>query len=201
MNLFKEKKLILASHNQGKLTELREFLSPHKIEVVSSKELGLIEPEENGSSFAENASIKAVAALKATNLPALADDSGLCVNALHGNPGIYSARWAGVDKDFKIAMSRVNEELEKTGNQDRSAYFICVLALAIPDSLDIKIFEGRIYGRLIWPPRGEKGFGFDPMFVPDGYDKTFGELDHIVKQKISHRSNAFKKMIEECFAK
>ena len=197
--MFKENKLVLASHNKGKLLEIKEMLKDFKINVLSAGDFNLDEPVEDGSSFAENAILKADYVAQKTGLPALADDSGLCVNALGGEPGIYSARWAGENKDFQAAMQKVNDKLNKLGAKDRSGYFICVLALVIPNKGAIT-FEGRIEGNLIWEPRGNNGFGFDPMFVPSGYNQTFGELDHSIKQQISHRFNAFKKLKEylEC---
>lgn len=192
-------KLILATHNKGKVREIGALLAPYDIEVISVADLNLPEPEETGATFAANAALKAEAAARASGLPALADDSGLVVNALGGAPGIYSARWAGPDKDFNVAMERVNRELG--GNPDRSAAFVCTLALACFDNMKIKtdIFEGRVEGTLVWPPRGDKGFGYDPMFIPLSYKETFAEMDATAKQAISHRARAFKKLVDECF--
>ena len=189
-------KLVVASHNKGKVREIGELLDPFKVDVVSAGELGLPEPEEDGVSFAENAAIKALAAAEAANLPALADDSGLVVPALGGMPGIYSARWAGPDKDFQLAMDRVNTELK--GKADRSAYFVCNLALGWPDG-HCDHFEGTVHGTLVWPPRGIKGFGYDPIFQPNGYQITFGEMDAAKKHGMSHRAEAFNKLVAACF--
>lgn len=192
----KSKKLVLATHNPGKVREIATLLAPYDVEVVAAGDLGLPEPEETGSTFAENALLKARAAATASGLPALADDSGLCVWALFGEPGIYSARWAGPDKDFTKAMARVHDELMM--EDDRSASFICALALAQPDGA-AEVFEGRVDGTLIWPPRGDKGFGYDPMFVPQGHDVTFGEMNPVAKHAISHRARAFALLVEACF--
>ena len=166
-------RLVIASHNPGKVTEIGALVAPYDIAVVSAGELGLPEPEETGDSFEANALLKAHAAAAASKLPALADDSGLVVPALGGAPGIYSARWAGPGRDFSVAMERVEHELGTSA--DRSAWFTCVLALSWPDGHS-ETFEGRVNGTLVWPPRGDKGFGYDPMFVADGYDITFGEM-------------------------
>ncbi|NNE42288.1 MAG: RdgB/HAM1 family non-canonical purine NTP pyrophosphatase [Marinicaulis sp.] len=191
-------RLVVASHNNGKVREINELLRPFGIFPVTAKELSLDEPEETGKTFAKNAEIKAIAAAKASNLPTLADDSGLCVEALGGAPGIYSARWAGPDKQFTVAMARIKDELERSDASDAAAYFCCVLCIAWPDR-HAEFFEGRVDGSLVFPPRGEKGFGYDPIFVPDGYDKTFAEFDPADKQKISHRANAFRKLIDTAF--
>ena len=181
------KKLLVATHNHGKVKEFKDILEPKGIEVASAADYTLEEPIEDGNTFKENALIKAKAACEATGLPALADDSGLCVNGLNGDPGIYSARWAGADRDFKQAMSLVHEKLGM--KLDRSAYFIAVLAFVFPDGTH-HFYEGRCEGELVWPPRGNDGFGYDPMFLPTGYDQTFGEMDKKEKHKISHRSRA-----------
>ncbi len=188
--------LVIASHNPGKVEEIAELLTPFRVETVSATALGLPEPEETGDSFEANAALKARAAAEASGLPALADDSGLMVPVLGGAPGIYSARWAGPTKDFAGAMARVEREL---ANQDRSAVFVAVLALAWPDA-HLELFRGEAPGRLVWPPRGERGFGYDPMFVPDGGSRTFGELDPAEKHRISHRARAFAKLVATCFA-
>ncbi len=188
--------LVIASHNAGKVSEIAELLRPYPAEIVSAAELGLAEPEETGTTFAANAELKALAAARSSAKPALADDSGLAVAALDGRPGIRSARWAGADKDFAHAMERVHREL---GNgADRRASFVCVLALAWPDG-HCQSYEGRVAGTLAWPPRGGKGFGYDPMFVPDGHELTFGEMDAGDKHAISHRARAFDKLIAACF--
>ena len=163
--------------------------------AVSAKKIGLIDPEETGSTFAENAAIKARAAAQGANLPALADDSGLEVTALNGAPGIYSARWAGEPRDFNFAMKKVESALSESGTEDFSARFVCVLCLAWPDG-HVETFEGEVRGRLIFPPRGDKGFGYDPIFIPNGYGLTFAEMDPEEKHAISHRADAFRKLIK-----
>jgi XTP/dITP diphosphohydrolase len=187
-------RLIIASHNQGKVEELSALLAPFEIGTVSAVALGIPEPEETGDSFEANAALKAKAAATASGLPAIADDSGLVVPKLGGAPGVYSARWAGPAKDFRIAMQRVHREL---ADQDRSAWFVAVLALAWPDG-DLELFRGEVAGKLVWPPRGEHGFGYDPIFVPEGGVATFGEIDPAEKHKISHRARAFAKLVEGC---
>ena len=184
-------RLVIASHNQGKIEEIAVLLAPFGIATISAGALGLPEPEENGDSFEANAALKAAAAAAASGLPALADDSGLVVPALDGAPGMYSARWAGPAKDFRAAMARVQREL---GDRDRSATFVAVLALAWPDS-DLELFRGEAAGRLVWPPRSERGFGYDPIFVPEGGAETFGEIEPNRKHKISHRARAFAKLV------
>jgi XTP/dITP diphosphohydrolase len=181
-------RLVLATHNPGKVVELAELLGPHGLEVVSAGELGLDEPEETGSTFIANAELKALAAAKASGLPALADDSGLCVDALGGAPGIYSARWAGPGKDFTVAMARVRDALDLEG--PRSAHFICALSLAWPDG-HVESVEGRVDGMLTWPPRGDNGFGYDPMFIMDGKSRTYGEISRAEKEADNHRARAF----------
>jgi len=186
--------LIVASHNQGKVREIKALLGPHGIEPVSAKELGLPEPEETGATFAANAELKARAAADAGHHPALADDSGLWVNALDGAPGIYSARWAGPTKDFRVAMARVEKKLLEKKARDYSAKFVCALSLAMPHG-EIKTFEGEVHGRLTFPPKGQLGFGYDPIFVADGFEQTFGEIDPHVKNALSHRARAFEKLL------
>ena len=186
--------LVIATHNPGKVREIGDLLTPYGIETRSAGALGLAEPEETGSTFAENALLKARAAAEASGLPALADDSGLCVAALGGAPGIHSARWAGADKDFPSAMERVRRELEEKGSSDVSAKFVCMLALATPGG-ETETFEGEIAGRVTFPPRGDKGFGYDPIFVPEGFTQTFGEIDPAQKHAMSHRARAFEKFI------
>ncbi len=190
--------LIVASHNPGKVREIRALLEPFGMKVRSAAELDLEEPEETGVTFIENARIKALATMQASGLPALADDSGLAVEALGGAPGIYSARWAGPDKDFSVAMEKVESELAVTGNQNRRAAFICALTLCWPDG-HCRDFEGRVEGGLVWPPRGTLGFGYDPVFVPDGHSETFGEMDQAKKHAMSHRADAFRKLVDVCF--
>ncbi len=245
MRKFSANKLVIATHNAGKLSELQELLGPYVKDVVSAGQLGLPEPEETGTTFEENALIKAQAAAKATGAVALADDSGLCVNALNGQPGLHSARWGGPEKDFMTAMRRVNDELnslamnspsplegevrrgvckgapspaktksllrklkfllplpqgERDSNIDRSACFICVLVLAWPDGHH-EVIEGRCDGTIVWPPRGDKGHGYDPVFQPQGYDKTFAEMDSEQKNILSHRGKALRQLVETCFKK
>ncbi len=193
---FTEERLVIASHNPGKVREIRDLLATFGTDVVCAADLGLPEPEETGTTFAANAELKARAAAEASGLAALADDSGLLVAALNGRPGIRSARWAGPDKDFQVAMRKVEEALP--GKDDRGAAFTCALALAWPDG-HLETFEGHVHGRLVWPPRGDKGFGYDPIFVPDGYRSTFGEMDPAEKHRISHRADAFRKLVDGCF--
>ena len=195
---FAGKTLVVASHNPGKVVEINDLLSQFSVNTISASSLDLDEPEETGKTFVENALLKAEAAAMAANLPALADDSGLVVDALGGRPGIYSARWARPAKDFGAAMQRVESELVLAGNHDRSAHFVCVLALAWPDG-HAETFEGRVYGALVWPGRGDKGFGYDPVFVPDGFDITFGEMEPQRKHDMSHRSVAFTRLVDACF--
>jgi len=190
-------RLVIASHNPGKVREIAELLDPHGVAVVSAGTLGLPEPEETESSFAGNAELKARAAALASGLPALADDSGLCVAGLDGAPGVLSARWAGPAKDFAAAMERVRRELGN--NPDRRAYFACALALAWPDGALVAV-EGRVHGSLTFPPRGHRGFGYDPIFVPEGHRLTFGEMDPAEKHAISHRAQAFAKLVAGLFA-
>ncbi|HMI94886.1 MAG TPA: RdgB/HAM1 family non-canonical purine NTP pyrophosphatase [Micropepsaceae bacterium] len=187
-------RLVVASHNQGKLREIMELIAPFGIKPVGAAELGLPEPEETGSSFAANAILKAEAAAQGSGLSSLADDSGLCVPALDNAPGIYSARWAGPAKDFRLAMRRVEEELRQSESHDARAFFVCALALAAPRAAT-EVFEGRVYGSLTFPPRGHNGFGYDPIFVPEGYRVTFGEMLPAEKHAMSHRARAFAKFV------
>lgn len=192
-------KLIIASHNKGKVREIAELLGPYGMEPVSAGELGLPEPEETGTTFIANAELKALAAAQASGLPALADDSGLCVQALGGDPGIYSARWAGPTKDFSIAMQKIEDALaEKGPDASRKAYFVCALTLAWPDG-HMQSYEGRVNGTLVWPPRGEKGFGYDPIFQPLGHDISFAEMDPATKHAMSHRADAFAQLVAAIF--
>jgi XTP/dITP diphosphohydrolase len=203
-------RLVIATHNPGKLEEMRELLMPFGIDTVSAGELGLPEPAENGTTFKENARLKAHAAATACGLPAFADDSGLAVDALGGEPGIYSARWAGPDKDFETAMQAVEERLRKRrahAPSQRKAQFVCALCLAWPDR-HVEEFEATVHGTLVWPPRGENGFGYDPMFLPDGHALTFGEMTNLEKhglppagKGLSHRARAFLKLAEACLAR
>lgn len=184
--------LVVASHNPGKVREIEALLVPYGIATKSAAELNLPEPEETGATFTENAALKAEAASSASGLPSLADDSGLVVPALDGAPGIYSARWAGPEKDFGFAMSRVARELKERDVFHPAAKFVCVLALARPGET-MATFEGEVHGHLEFPPRGDKGFGYDPIFVPDGFTQTFGEIDPAQKHAMSHRAKAFAK--------
>jgi XTP/dITP diphosphohydrolase len=193
---FREPRLVIASHNQGKIREIAGLLEPYPVAVVSAADLRLAEPEETGTTFLANSQLKAGAAAAAAGLPALADDSGLVVDALGGRPGIHSARWAGTARDFGAAMTRVWRELPP--GADRAAHFISALALCWPDG-HCELFEGRVDGTVVWPPRGDRGFGYDPMFVPDGRDLTFGEMDPAAKDAISHRADAFRKLVAACF--
>jgi XTP/dITP diphosphohydrolase len=203
-------RLVIATHNPGKLREMRELLLPFGIDTVSAGELGLAEPAENGTTFKENARLKARAAATASGLPAFADDSGLAVDALGGEPGIYSARWAGPDKDFQAAMQAVEERLRERGahaSSRRKAQFVCALCLAWPDG-HVEEFDAAVQGTLVWPPRGENGFGYDPMFLPDGHALTFGEMTNVEKhglppagKGLSHRARAFLKLAEACLAR
>jgi XTP/dITP diphosphohydrolase len=196
-------RLVVASHNPGKVREILDLVAPHGLSVVSAGELGLPEPEETGTTFAANAELKALAAAKGAGLPALSDDSGLEVEALGGAPGIYSARWAERSKDFAIAMRRVADELRALGawspipSQGPSANFTAALCLAWPDG-KAETFEGKVYGHLVWPPRGSRGFGYDPMFVPEGHSLTFGEMEPDAKHAISHRARAFSLFAGAC---
>jgi len=188
---------VVATHNPGKLAEMVELLAPFGMDLVSAGALGLPEPEETGTTFVANAELKALAAARAAKLPALADDSGVAIAALDGAPGIYTARWAGPTKDFGIAMERANREMGDA--KDRSAKFISCLCLAWPDG-HTETFQGEIGGVLVWPPRGARGFGYDPMFVPEDYGQTFGEMDPAIKHAISHRARSFAMLKEACLA-
>lgn len=189
-------RLVVASHNPGKAREIEELLRPFGVECVAAGQLGLAEPEETGTTFVANAELKAKAAAQAAGLPALADDSGLVVEALGGEPGVYSARWAGPAKDFALAMGKVQERLGES--PDRRARFVAALCLAWPDG-HAETFVGEVEGTLVWPPRGSKGFGYDPMFLPEGRSQTFGEMEPDEKHAISHRARAFAKLVDACF--
>jgi len=186
--------LVVASHNPGKVREIKALLGPHGIEAISAGSLGLPEPEETGLTFAANAQIKALASAKASRHAALADDSGLCVDALDGAPGIYSARWAGPTKDFRIAMNRIHDELRHKGLSTRAAKFVCALCVALPNG-EHQTFEGEVHGHLSFPPRGERGFGYDPIFVANGMEESFAEIDPAKKHAMSHRARAFEKLL------
>jgi XTP/dITP diphosphohydrolase len=199
--------VVIATHNSGKLEEMRELLAPFGVDAQSAGELGLSEPKETGRTFAENAALKALAAAKASGRPAFADDSGLVVDALGGEPGIHSARWAGPDKDFRFAMNKIQTQLIERGArtpQQRRAHFVAALCLAWPDG-HVEEFEARVDGVVAWPPRGDKGFGYDPLFRPDGFEQTFGEMTAQEKhglppqgQGLSHRARAFIKLAQAC---
>lgn len=208
-------RLVIASHNEGKVREIADLLGPYGVEPVSAAALDLPEPEEIGNTFADNAVLKARAAADLSGLPALADDSGLCVDALDGMPGIYSARWAELartvppeaepgeaqaERDFRFAMQRVQDELlAREPEAARTAHFVCALAVCWPEDGQGEVFEGRVDGILVWPPRGDRGFGYDPMFQPIGYDRTFGEMDPADKYRMSHRADAFRKLVAALF--
>lgn len=192
-------KLVIASHNEGKVREIGELFEPYGIACVSAKTLDLPEPPETGDTFEANALLKARLAAVDAKLMALADDSGLEVEALGGEPGIHSARWGGPTRDFAVAMERVHKELEATGGAYARANFTCALALAAPNGEEA-VFIGKVFGTLIWPPRGTRGFGYDPIFVPDGHSETFGEMDPALKNELSHRMRAFEQLIEATYA-
>lgn len=192
-------KLVIASHNPGKVREIGELLAPFGIETVSAAALDLPEPDETGATFIANAELKAMQAADLSGLPALADDSGLCVEALNGDPGIFSARWAGETKDFNLAMQLVWDNIEAKGpDAGHGAHFICALALAWPDG-HVEVFEGRVDGTIIWPPRGDKGFGYDPIFQPHGHAISFGEMEPEEKHAMSHRADAFRQLVAAIF--
>lgn len=205
MRTLTEQRLVIASHNQGKIRELRDLLDPLGYELLTAGDLDLPEPEETGLTFEENAALKALAAATGAGMPALADDSGLSVDALDGAPGIYSARWAGPAKDFGLAMDLVEQALAKQGNGDRAARFVSVICLAWPDG-HTELFRGEVAGTIVAPPRGDRGFGYDPIFQPDGHERTFGEMSAEEKHgwrpgrdaALSHRARAFKLFAEQC---
>ena len=203
-------RLVIATHNPGKLVEMRDLLAVYGVEAISAGELGLPEPDETGATFRANARIKAEAATKAANLPAFADDSGLAVDALDGQPGIYSARWAGPDKDFRFAMNKIQSLLIERGAKTlerRRGHFVSALCVAWPDG-HVEEFEATVDGAIVWPPRGNLGFGYDPLFLPDGQTQTFGEMPSEEKhglpplgRGLSHRARAFLKLAEACLGK
>jgi XTP/dITP diphosphohydrolase len=197
---FAEPKLIVASHNKGKLVEIADLLSRFAVETVGADALGLPEPEETGDTFIANAELKALAAATKAGLPALSDDSGLAVDALDGAPGIYSARWAETanGRDFDFAMHKIEMALHQKGDVPRTARFICALTLAWPDG-HVESFEGKVEGTLVWPMRGKNGFGYDPIFLPLGGDMTFGEMEPAAKHAMSHRADAFTQLVDACF--
>ena len=196
--IFKDNKLVIASHNKGKIKEINELLNPLKIEIISASELGIKEPEENGKNFEENALIKSKFVSQKTKLPCISDDSGICFSDLNNEPGIYSARWAGKEKNFSIAMLKINESINKLNDPSYDCHFICSLSIYWPDGYDVTV-SGRVDGKFSWPPKGNKGFGYDPIFKPLGYKKTFAEMKPKFKHSISHRSIAFDKLIKFCF--
>jgi XTP/dITP diphosphohydrolase len=204
--VFSCKKLVIATHNAGKLREFGELLAPFGLELISAGSLGLPEPDETGTTYAENARLKADAAMQASGLPALADDSGLAVRALWGAPGIFSARWAGPGKDFAAAMARVETDLRARDAKDRTGHFVAALCLSLPGEPPIEV-EGAVAGSIVPAPRGDRGFGYDPIFLPDGFDRTFGEMDSLEKHGVdwparrglSHRARAFIALAERCF--
>jgi len=202
---FPGNRLVIATHNDGKLREIASLLGPFGIETVSAGSLGLPEPEETGATFAANAQLKAEAAARGANLPALSDDSGLEIAALAGQPGIHAARWAEIapgKRDFAHAMRRVADALDWIGTDNRRARFVCALALSIPlegGGIDTRIFEGTVEGTIVWPARGTQGFGYDPIFQPAGFDITFGEMEPSKKHAMSHRAEAFRMLVPACF--
>ena len=196
---FRSDTLVIATHNPGKVVEIGALLKDFAVKTVSAGSLGLDEPEETETTFEGNARLKAVAAATASGLTSLADDSGFCIDALGGDPGVYSANWAGPSKDFMAAMELVRTRLLATGVETSPAHFVCVLALAWPDG-HVEMFRGEVHGRVVWPPRGLSGFGYDPMFVATGEMQTFGEIDPARKHALSHRARAFEKLVAGCFA-
>ena len=194
MRLPRGSQLVVASHNAGKVREIKALLGPHGIVALSAGDLGLPEPEETGTTFAANAELKALASARGSGHAALADDSGLCVEALGGDPGIYSARWAGPTKDFRVAMNRIHDELRHKGLATSKAKFVCALTLAMPGG-EMQTFEGEVHGALTFPPRGDHGFGYDPIFIADGMDQTFAQIDPAQKHAMSHRARAFAKLL------
>lgn len=194
MRLPRGSQLVVASHNEGKVREIKALLGPHGINAVSAGSLGLPEPDETGTTFAANAELKAHASAKASGHAALADDSGLCVEALGGDPGIYSARWAGLTKDFRVAMNRVHDELRHKGLKTSPAKFVCALSIALPSG-EVQTFQGEVHGSLTFPPRGDHGFGYDPIFIADGMEESFAEIDPAKKHAMSHRAKAFEKLL------
>jgi len=196
--VFEGNKLVIASHNEGKIREIRDLLKPLKIDVLSAKDFKMIEPDENGVSFEENALIKSSFVSKQSGLPSLSDDSGICFPDLNNSPGIYSARWAGKNKNFSLAMLKVYNGLKKLKKPTNKCFFICSLSLAWPDGYNVTV-SGKVEGVFTWPPRGKRGFGYDPIFKPLGHNITFAEMEPDFKHDISHRSFAFKKLIDHCF--
>ncbi len=196
--IFKDKNIIIASHNKGKVSEIKDLLKPLKIKILSASNFSLQEPVENGVSFEENALIKSSYVSKNTGIPSLSDDSGICFSDLNNEPGIYSARWAGESKNFSLAMLKIHKSLKRISNPSYNCFFVCALSLCWPDGQNVTV-SGRIDGKFSWPPKGNNGFGYDPIFKPLGQDKTFGEMDPKFKHSISHRAIAFNKLIDLCF--
>ena len=196
--IFKDKKLVIASHNKGKIIEIKDLLAPLNIEILSVYDFNIEEPEENGATFEENALIKSSFVTQKTGLPSISDDSGICFSDLNGDPGIYSARWAGSNKNFYSAMSKINTAIKEVKQPNYDCYFICSLSIFWPDKFDVTV-SGKVHGKFSWPPKGDKGFGYDPIFRPLGYNMSFAEMDPNFKHKISHRSIAFNKLINLCF--
>ncbi len=194
---FNDDKLIIASHNKGKINEISELLKPLNIEILSAYDLKIKEPKENGTTFEENALIKSSFVSNQTGLPCISDDSGICFSDLDGEPGIYSARWSGENKDFDLAMLKINKEIKKIKKPSYNCHFTCSLSICWPDNYDVTV-SGNVYGKFSWPPKGNKGFGYDPIFKPLGHEVTFAEMKPEFKHRISHRSIAFKKLINLC---
>jgi XTP/dITP diphosphohydrolase len=198
IRVFEEKKLVIASHNKGKIREIKELLKPLNIKILSAHELQIVEPIEDGLTFEENALIKSKFVSKETGLPCISDDSGICFKDLNDEPGIYSARWAGEEKNFDLAMLKVHKAIKNITNPNLKCNFVCSLSICWPDLFDVTV-SGSVEGVFTWPPRGQNGFGYDPVFTPIGYKKTYGELEPMFKHSISHRSIAFDKLIDICF--
>ena len=196
--IFKDKKIVIASHNTGKVKEIRAMLNPLKVEVLSANDFNLNEPVEDGSTFEENALIKSSYVSKNTGIASLSDDSGICFCDLNNEPGVYSARWAGEEKNFDIAMYKINNSIKEVENPNYNCFFVCALSLSWPNGKNITV-SGKVNGKFSWPPKGNFGFGYDPIFIPFGYDETFAEMDPQFKHSISHRALAFKKLKRLCF--
>ena len=196
--IFNDNKIVIASHNKGKVKEIENLLKPLKIEVLSANDFNLKEPIEDGLSFEENALIKSSYVCTNTGIPSLSDDSGICFSDLNNEPGVYSARWAGKDKNFNLAMYKINESIKNVKNPSYNCFFVCALSLSWPNGINITV-SGKINGKFSWPPKGNLGFGYDPIFKPFGYNKTFAEMEPDFKHNISHRSLAFKKLVTLCF--
>ena len=196
--IFNNNKIVIASHNKGKVQEIKILLKPLKIQVLSANDFNLKEPIENGFSFEENSLIKSSYVCNNTGIPSLSDDSGICFSDLNNEPGIYSARWAGKNKDFNLAMFKINESIKKVKKPNYDCFFVCALSLSWPSGSHITV-SGKIEGKFSWPPKGNLGFGYDPIFKPLGYNKTFAEMEPEFKHSISHRAQAFKKLITLCF--